>query len=103
MAMIDGMLQELDQEARTTRRVLERVPENQLAWRPHQKARTLGELAMHVATVPERSPSSSPRLPRLKSPTFRDPGLNSASDLIPALDQSIGKARGRSAEWMMPR
>ena len=52
MAMIEGMLQELDQEAQTTRRVLERVPENQLAWRPHQKARTLGELALHVATVP---------------------------------------------------
>ena len=52
MAVIDGMLQELEQEAQTTRRVLERVPDNQLGWRPHQKARTLGELALHVATVP---------------------------------------------------
>ena len=93
MAMIDGMLQELDQEARTTRRVLERVPENQLAWRPHQKARTLGELAMHVAMVPgavaELISSPSPA----QVPTFVDPSLNSASELIPALDQSIGKAR----------
>ncbi len=40
MALIDGMLQELEQEAQTTRRVLERVPDNQLAWRPHAKART---------------------------------------------------------------
>ena len=52
MALIDGMLQELEQEAQTTRRVLERVPDNQLAWRPHEKARTLGELALHVAMVP---------------------------------------------------
>jgi len=52
LAIVDGMLQELEQEAQTTRRVLERIPENQLNWRPHPKARTLGELALHVATVP---------------------------------------------------
>ena len=57
MALIDGMLQELEQEAQTTRRVLERVPDNQLGWRPHQKARTLGELALHVATVQQYVPS----------------------------------------------
>ena len=93
MAMIEGMLQELDQEAQTTRRVLERVPENQLAWRPHKKARTLGELALHVATVPgavaELISSPSPA----QAPTFIDPSPSSASELIPALDQSIGKAK----------
>jgi uncharacterized damage-inducible protein DinB len=93
MAMIEGMLQELDQEAQTTRRVLERVPENQLAWRPHQKARTLGELALHVAMVPgavaELISSPSPA----QAPTFVDPSPNSASELIPALEQSIGKAK----------
>ena len=93
MAMIEGMLKELDQEAQTTRRVLERVPENQLAWRPHQKARTLGELALHVAMVPgavaELISSPSPA----QVPTFIDPSPNSASELIPALDQSIGKAK----------
>ena len=52
MALIDGMLQELEDEAVTTRRVLERVPDNRLGWRPHPKARTLGELALHVAIVP---------------------------------------------------
>ena len=46
------MLQELDQEAVTTRRLLERVPDDRLGWRPHPKARTLGELALHVAVVP---------------------------------------------------
>ena len=39
MALIDGMLRELEQEAETTRRVLERVPDNQLAWRPNEDAR----------------------------------------------------------------
>jgi uncharacterized damage-inducible protein DinB len=93
MAIIDGMLQELEQEAQTTRRVLERVPGDQLAWRPHPKARTLGELAMHVAVVPgavaELIGSPSPH----QVPQFSDPILQSASELIPALDQSIAKAK----------
>lgn len=93
MAIIDGMLQELEQEAQTTRRVLERVPENQLAWRPHPKARTLGELALHVAIVPgavaELIGSPSPA----QVPQFTDPVLKSVSELIPALDESIAKAK----------
>ena len=36
MALIDGMLRELEEEAVTTRRVLERVPDNRLGWRPHR-------------------------------------------------------------------
>ena len=52
MRHVDSMLQELDQEAQTTRRLLERVPNDHLGWKPHPKARTLGELALHVAAVP---------------------------------------------------
>ena len=92
MALIDDMLRELEQETQTTRRVLERVPDDQLAWRPHEKARTLGELALHVAMVPggvaELVASPSPA----QAPQFTDPSPTSASELIPALDQSIAKA-----------
>jgi uncharacterized damage-inducible protein DinB len=87
------MLQELEQEAQTTRRVLERVPNDQLTWRPHEKARTLGELALHVATVPggvaELVTTPSPA----QVPNFTNPSPQSASELIPALDQSIAKAK----------
>src|ERR671910_3423911 len=94
MSLIDGMLLELEQEAQTTRRVLERVPDHQLAWRPHEKARTLGQLALHVATVPggvaELVASPSPA----QAPRFaEDPSPRSASELIPALDASIAKVK----------
>jgi uncharacterized damage-inducible protein DinB len=94
MAFIDGMLQELEQEAQTTRRVLERVPDNRLTWKPHEKARTLGQLALHVAMVPgavaELGASPSPA----QAPQFgEDPSPRKAADLIPALDESIAKAR----------
>lgn len=89
MALIDGMLQELEQEAQTTRRLLERVPDSQMGWRPHAKARTLGELALHVAMVPggvaQLVASPSPA----QAPDFTDPSPKSAAELIPALDHSI--------------
>lgn len=50
--MSQAMLSEIQQEAATTRRVLERVPEDKLTWRPHQKSMTIGQLALHIASVP---------------------------------------------------
>jgi uncharacterized damage-inducible protein DinB len=94
MALIDGMLRELEDEAVTTRRVLERVPDNRLGWRPHPKARTLGELALHVAIVPggvaqliaSPSPARAPQ-------SGQDPSPASSSELMPVLDQSIATAK----------
>ena len=52
MSATAAMLQEFEQECKTTRRVLERVPSDKLAWKPHVKSMSLGQLAMHVATAP---------------------------------------------------
>jgi hypothetical protein len=49
---IHDLLQELEEEAQVTWRVLGRVREDQLGWTPHEKSMTLGQLAMHVASVP---------------------------------------------------
>ena len=51
MKMVDPILAEMDQEGTTTRRVLERVPEDKLTWKPHEKSMSLGRLAMHVAEI----------------------------------------------------
>jgi uncharacterized damage-inducible protein DinB len=45
---------ELEQEAQITRRVLERLPDDKLTWKPHPKSMTLGQLALHTATIPGR-------------------------------------------------
>lgn len=47
----DSLLPEFDHEMATTRRVLERVPDGELAWKPHGKSMTLGELAAHIANL----------------------------------------------------
>jgi uncharacterized damage-inducible protein DinB len=93
VALADTLLQELEEEAKTTRRVLERVPENQLDWRPHQKARTLGQLAMHVAIVPGAVAEFVAAPSPAQAPDFTDPILQTASELVPTLDQSIAKAK----------
>ena len=92
MAIIEGILQELDQEANTTRRVLERVPGDQLGWRPHKKARTLGELALHVASTPGAVATLASQS-EIQAPDFRDASPTSAAELIPALDESIATAK----------
>jgi len=45
-------LGDLETEIATTRRVLERIPEEHLDWKPHAKSMSLGELATHIATIP---------------------------------------------------
>jgi uncharacterized damage-inducible protein DinB len=52
MSLTDALLPEFDHEMATTRRLLERVPEPEFAWKPHERSMTLGELAGHVASLP---------------------------------------------------
>lgn len=52
MGMVDAFVQELEQEAKTTRRMLERVPADKFSWKPHTKSMSLGQLALHVAQSP---------------------------------------------------
>lgn len=52
MPMIDSILAELNHEAANTRRLLERVPEDRLDFRPHEKSMTLQHLAGHLAEIP---------------------------------------------------
>lgn len=51
MAIVDALLPEFDHEMATTRKVLERVPEQRFDWKPHAKSMTLGGLATHVANI----------------------------------------------------
>ncbi|MEQ1575609.1 MAG: DinB family protein [Vicinamibacterales bacterium] len=93
MRMVDPMIMELEQEAATTRRVLERVPGDKLGWRPHLKSRTLGQLAMHVATTP----GALAELAHLETFAFENaPGdvePKSVKDIVDAHDAGLLKAK----------
>jgi uncharacterized damage-inducible protein DinB len=90
--MIDALLQELEMEAQTTRRVLERVPADKLAWKPHDRSMSLGQLALHIATCPGSIAEISQQ-PSVEAPSFEQPPAKSAAELVPALDQSVARAK----------
>lgn len=52
MTIAETLLPEFDQEMANTRKLLECVPDNNFAWKPHEKSMTLGRLATHIAELP---------------------------------------------------
>src|SRR2546430_5264778 len=93
MRMIDGLLAELEQEAETTRRVLERIPQAHLSWKPHPKSMSLGQLALHVATVPGNVAELAAIDTVPAPPVFVQAEAATSAELVPALSESVAKAK----------
>lgn len=97
MAISESILPEFDRETATTRRLLERVPEDKAAWTPHVKSMSLGQLAMHIANLPrwasialERTEfdTNPPDGARATSPPF-----TSTLHLLETYDANVAAAR----------
>jgi uncharacterized damage-inducible protein DinB len=93
MASIDELLQELEQETRHTRHALERVPEDRLDWRPHPKSLSLGQLAMHVATLPGALAEISTRTDFDVGSPIPRPSVDSVAELLQVLEKSVADAK----------
>lgn len=52
MSQIQQLLKEMEREAQTTRKMLERVPNDQYDWKPHEKSMSIRQLATHIAELP---------------------------------------------------
>ena len=86
------LLGELEQEAQATRRVLQRVPEDKLSWRPHPRSSSLGQLAMHVAIIP--SLGTRVLAPDVfEAPEFAQPEARTSAELLQTLEESLASAR----------
>jgi len=109
MTIAQTLLAELEQESHTTRRVLERVPQAHLAWKPHAKSMSLGQLALHVAIAPGNVAELAAR-DSVEPPKGVYPEASTAAELVPALEASVAKAKqhlgglddhAMSARWRM--
>ena len=111
MSLAEQLAAELTREAATTRRVLERLPESQLAWKPHAKSMKLGELAFHIAILPR---AISELLRDLDTEVPRVPLRDDASvaEILATLEESVPFAKetllawgdeGLSTRWRMTR
>lgn len=93
MAHTDPILREMEQEAAATRRLLERVPEDQLKWKPHPKSDSLGQLALHVAQIPG-AVSAITTLDVFEAPSFQDrPEAISRRQLLETFEEGLAAAR----------
>lgn len=96
--LVGALTSELLQEAEVTRRVLARVPEDRLSWRPHERSFSLGELACHVALIP-RGIAELLRELEVQVPDVPRPEATSVATLLDALDESVAVATAALREW----
>lgn len=86
---------EFRDEAKTTRRVLERVPADKLTWKPHGKSLSAGQLALHIAAVPGRFVSTLQKSEHEVDPgAFRFEEPKSTEEILTVFDQSVKDAGG---------
>ena len=91
--MLEPMMSEIQQEAAITKRVLERVPADKLSWKPHPKSMSLGQLAMHVASIPGNLCRIAQRDGLDTSEAnFNPPGPTDAKEILAALEASVKAA-----------
>jgi len=87
------MLGEIEREAQTTKRVLERVPAEKLAWQPKPKSMTLGQLANHIAMIPGNL-SQLAQLDEFdaSSANFTPPMPKDVAEVLATLDAGVKSA-----------
>ena len=93
MKISDVLIAELEQEAHATRRVLQRVPQAKLSWKPHARSMSLGQLALHVATIPGNVAALVTNDTVPEPPAFIQPEATTSAELVPALEASLAQAR----------
>lgn len=92
MSLAQSLLAEFEAQAPVTRKFLERLPEDQLTWKPHPRSMTAGQLAFHLAFVPGgviRGAQQS----QVPPPDFKFPQPESIQQILTAFDDSIATVR----------
>jgi uncharacterized damage-inducible protein DinB len=102
MAIIDALLLEFDHEWATTRRLLERVPPAQFAWKPHEKSMSLGQLAGHLSNIPNWCIATLSADSLDLSTYVRPPEPESLEALLKAFDARLAAARNQLASVTDP-
>lgn len=92
MKLTDLFLGELEREAASTRRALERVPEGHSDWKPHEKSMPLGYLADLVARLLSWTVFMVNQ-DELELTTYKKAQLSTRKELVAALDEGVAAAR----------
>jgi uncharacterized damage-inducible protein DinB len=98
MKMSDALIPEFDHELATTRKLLERVPEDKFGWTPHEKSMNMGKLACHVASIPyfATQVSKADSLDFAKG-EYKEIEASNRQQLLDNFDQTAAEARAALA------
>jgi len=92
-SIAESFLAEFETQSPFTRRFLERLPEDKLTWKPHEKSMTAGQLAMHIATTTAGIVQLVQENPRQARGEFVFPQPASRDKILKAFDASIVTVR----------
>lgn len=94
MSMIQMLLKEMDHEAVTTRKMLEKIPDDKYDWKPHEKSMTIRQLATHIADLPSwvTVALTTDELDFATSP-YNPEVINKTADLLKYLEKSLASGR----------
>lgn len=109
MAISQALLPEFDAETANTRKTLERVPSDKFGWRPHLKSFTMGQLAIHIATMTgwatDTIEKDSFDIAPVGGQPYQPPKVETTAELLALYDKGVAAARkalaGASDERMM--
>ena len=97
MSYAETLLPEFDQEMANTRKVLERIPDDKLGWKPHPKSNTIGWNANHVADSPNwlvlALTRTSMDIAPPDGPRYQIPALTSRGEILDLFDRNVAAAR----------
>src|SRR5262245_24464540 len=97
MNYADTILPELEQEMASTRKVLERVPEDKWDWRPHPKSNTIGWNANHLVELPGWGTSilTEPHfdVAPVGGPRYESPKLRTRREILDLFDRNVTALR----------
>ncbi len=99
MRTVDTFLTELERESETTRRLLERLPEDKLGWKPHEKSMSLGQLAIHVAAIPGAIAAWLRADSYDVSSEMTEPEARSRAQVIEAFEKNLAEAAETLGEF----
>src|SRR4051812_43384258 len=100
MAIRDALLPEFDQEMTSTRKTLERVPDGNFSWKPHEKSSAMGNLAGHLANLPSWASLAINQDSLDLAPggiPVQTPPINSTAEVLATFDKNIADARAAIA------
>ncbi len=101
MAIKDALLPEFDYEMERARKTLERVPEDKLGWKPHEKSGTMGWLAGHLAELPSWAAvtlgQDSFDMAPPGAPPHQPPNPGSRKEFLDLFDKNVTTARAAIA------